>query len=214
MSTIYTPPISITIPAGTSSGGADIDIVQNFYEVSTAAAGYSVGDIVQKLSFYSAGVPVSGTADVWINNSTGVVLGSPPSFNDIHPQKSSGLTKVDLESAVVITKEDETSPLFTHLGKNVDTAAPADATGSFSILSGLKRLILSVAELATKIPALVNGKLPVANEPQWVTTEYKLNSALMLIFEKEYNGSVYRQRNWTATTDAQGVTSYVAGEWA
>jgi hypothetical protein len=211
MSTSYTPPFSITVPSG---GGTDIDIVSSLFEVATPGAGYAIGDVLQKLTFYTGSTVASGTTDTWLNLSTGVVISPAPALSDVRPQKSSGLTKLDLESSVITTKEADNSPLLARIGEVDVAAAPADAAGSFSLLAGIKRLVLAVAGIADKIPVLSNGKLPIVNEPQWVTVEYKLNSALMVIFEKEFNGTIYRQRTWTSTTDAQGVTSYTAGEWA
>ena len=91
----------------------------------------------------------------------------------------------------------------------------ADSSGSFSLISLVKRITELAVSILGKLPSPVNGKIPVeANLSSWETVEYKLDASGAVVYEKEKNGTSVRSRTWVSTTDANGVVSYVAGEWA
>lgn len=46
-------------------------------------------------------------------------------------------------------------------GSTTATAAPADGTGNYSVIAGIKRGLLNWATLLSRIPALVSGRMPV-----------------------------------------------------
>ena len=84
-----------------------------------------------------------------------------------------------------------------------------------SIAGGFKKLLAIASSVFDKMPTLVGGKIPITGTVEmWETVEWRMDSAGVLVYEKEKNGTVVRQRSWTKTTDATGTVSYVAGDWA
>jgi hypothetical protein len=191
----YNPPI--IIPAGTGTGtgtgtSVDIDEVSSVYEAVIAATDYVVGDQLQRIRFYNSSTQAAA-GEVWYNLTQGKVITAAPPAANVNPTST---------------------VLLNHLGKNSDAAAPVAGTGNYSLIGGIKRLVLATVDLLSRIPVLSNGRVPVSVDPVWVTVEYRTNASYYVVFEKEFDGTNYRQRTWAATTDAQGVTSYVAGAWA
>lgn len=210
----FTPPITVTSTGGgTTTSVADVDLYSAYYEVVTAFTGVSVGDVLQRISFVKTADQTSGGADIWINVNTTLALASAPANANIKPRVIS-LTKDEMSTLTIKTLEQPTSPLVTVLGKP-DDAVTADIAGTYSIISGLKKLLAIAVGMFDKLPALVSGKIPVTGTlDTWETVEWRMDSSGVLVFEKEKNGAAVRQRTWTKTTDATGTASYVAGDWA
>ena len=210
----FNPPIVITTTGGGSTTSvADVDLYSSFYEVVTAGTGTSVGDVLQRISFVKTADQTSGGADIWINVNTTLTLVSAPTSDKIKPRVVS-LSKDEMSALTVKTVEQPTSPLVTVLGKP-DDVATTDIAGTYSISSGLKKLLAIATSVFDKLPASVAGKLPITGTlDTWETVEWRMDSAGVLVYEKEKNGTLVRQRSWTKTTDATGTTSYVAGDWA
>lgn len=211
----YTPPIVITSTGGgtTTTSVADVDLYSSFYEVTAAFAGVTVGDVLQRISFVKTADQTSGGADIWINVNTTLTLSTAPTNDKIKPRVVS-LSKDEMSGLTIKTLEQPTSPLVTVLGKP-DDVAPADIAGTYSIAGGFKKLLAIASSVFDKMPTLVGGKIPITGTVEmWETVEWRMDSAGVLVYEKEKNGTVVRQRSWTKTTDATGTVSYVAGDWA
>ena len=207
----FIPPSTATGSGGTSS--VDIETVVAFYDVVTAAAQMAVGDTLQRVSYIRTSDQTAIGTDRWINLNTFAILTGAPTAANIRPQKPTS-SSTDFSTVVVKTTEQADSALNTVIGTKTDAEATA-ASGSFSLISLIKRLISLCTGIAEKIPALVGGKIPVeATMTSWETVEYRVDATGAVVYEKEKNGALVRSRNWTSTTDANGVVSYVAGEWA
>lgn len=211
----YNPPIVITGgTGGTGSSTPDVESVSSTYEAIVATTEYAIGDMVQRNRFFNTTTPATTYTDVWLNITKGTGINTAPPVVNLKPLRESTLTAADLTTIVIKTSEQDASATVTNMGRIADVAAAADGTGNYTLISGIKRLAIGMFDLLARTPALQSGRVPVATEAQWETVEFRLDANSVVVFEKEYNGTTYRQRTWNSVTDAQGVTSYVAGAWA
>lgn len=206
----FTPPIVATTSGGASA--ADVDIVVSVYEATAADTQMAAGDTLQRISYIKTSDQTTAGVDRWINLSTLVTLTAAPPVAKIKPQKFSSAAG-DLTAVTLTTSEKADSALMAAFGAKADPVA--DSSGSFSLISLVKRIAELAVSILGKLPSLVNGKIPVeASLSSWETVEYKLDASGAVVYEKEKNGTSVRSRTWVSTTDANGVVSYVAGEWA
>jgi hypothetical protein len=57
------------------------------------------------------------------------------------------------------------------IGAQADSAAPSDGTGTYGVMSALKRVLLNGAALLSRVPVLVGGRTPVASAN--ITTKFR-----------------------------------------
>lgn len=86
---------------------------------------------------------------------------------------SRGSGNVDATTQRVVLASD--GPTVTAIGAQNNTAAAADGTGDYSIISALKRGLLNWATLLARIPALVSNRLPVMSSIPSVTSATNLS---------------------------------------
>jgi len=96
-----------------------------------------------------------------------------------------GAGAVNAKTQRVVLASD--GPTVTAIGAQADAAAAADGTGNYSIIAALKGGLLNWATLLARIPALVNGRVPVSSS---VPTSA---SGVILALQTSVNGT-----DWTA----------------
>lgn len=169
-----------SVSGGGSTGILDRELVVTTYRVRTAFAGASVGDTITATQVIDVSGTPSTVSTIWRNQSAAADLGAAPAAANLELVGSQALTDAQLRAAAVaITATALPLPtgaataaaqatgntLLTNLDGEVGAldvaAAPADGTGNYSIIAGIKRGLLNWATLLARIPALVNGRLPV-----------------------------------------------------
>lgn len=113
------------------------------------------------------------------------------------PNITRGAGNVDANTQRVTLAAD--GPTVTAIGAQADAAAAADGTGNYSIIAALKRGLLNWAALLARIPALVNGRVPVNSTVPTAT------SAVIMPLQTAATGT-----NWVAFTSQACVALDIA----
>lgn len=176
-----TNPIPVTVVGQGSSTSVDRELIVTTYTCKTAFTGASVGDTITATQVIDvSGEAPSTVSTIWHNQTTAADLSSAPSAANLELRVSTALTDAQLRASAVATNPDATrgggtidaktlrvtlatdGPVVTAVGATNDAAAAADGTGSYSIISALKRGLLNWATLLGRIPAqLTPGLMPV-----------------------------------------------------
>ena len=85
-----------------------------------------------------------------------------------------------------------------------DAPAAADGSGNYSVLSALKRVLLNGAALLARIPAAVNGRIPVDASGKAITAN-SFNAKLRDAFQ------TFPGDNWTIAKQAAGDLLFIDG---
>jgi hypothetical protein len=79
-------------------------------------------------------------------------------------------------------------------GTTTSAAAAADGTGVLTLASGLRRLVVAAATLLTRVPALVNGRVPV-----WASMllDGMVRYENLLVWSQEFENALWLKANCT-----------------
>ncbi|AYO83648.1 hypothetical protein [Methylobacterium brachiatum] len=169
----YTDPTGsvVTPPAGIRPVASDnaISLLTAYYDVKTAGTGYSLGDIVARIVAVNKAVsPPTASSAIWLNMTTGAVIAAPPAANIAEQDQNTVVSSAQLPASLgrktssasmsIATASDDPVPVA--IGVPTDAAATSD-TGTFSIVSLIKRGLANWTTLLGRIPALNSGRVPV-----------------------------------------------------
>jgi hypothetical protein len=98
--------------------------------------------------------------------------------------------------------------------QSVPVTIAADQEALFASQVKQDSIIAVLSSLDEKLPLSDNGRLPVTvGDLGWNSVGYTLDTMGNLTSETQENSGQLRTRMWTVTTDSNGNTNYVAGNW-
>lgn len=133
------------------------------YTALSGGVGYSQNDVVVRTGIYDlSGDQVVFTV-IWTNYATGTILTTPPSLSTLSLQGQAGITNTELRAAPIGTITAAQSPEVLGIGSTGDSAAPEDGSGSYSMISALKRMVSTLYSLRARLPAALGSQTRTAS---------------------------------------------------
>lgn len=113
----------------------DLDTTETVWEITTAATGYSIGDVISQFTFLNQFPSPSVAGVVWYNQNTAATISAPL------PGHRRRIGQVSATEATLASLRD-------NLGLSSATPATSD-TGNFSLIALFKRLISRIGSTKT-----------------------------------------------------------------
>lgn len=141
---------------GGGGAGSDREFVVTTYRAKNAFSGASVGDVITCTQVIDVTNAPTTVGVIWRNQTTTTDLGSAPSAANLELVGSDALTNAQLRAAPVAVESPALTNLDVDVGATSDAAASSD-TGSFSLISLVKRALQNWTTLLARVPATVFG---------------------------------------------------------
>lgn len=212
---IYTLLGNVTTNTGGSSS-VTISVGEQLFVATAAGTGYVVGETIRRVEVTNTAT--GATTVGWYNVSRASAITVEPSGLNLRLPGEAGLTKTQLETLVIKTKEDPTSPTATALGKPDDAMSSADGSGVSTVIGVLKR-VANTFKLLLDRSAELGQKERAGSMPVTLATEQEKTLSDQLIEIRELKLAIGELRKQlpgslvgTATDPSVAVTVKNIGE--